>query len=354
MNKSKNQNILNGLGIHIHGGMSVLDVFLKIKFNNYLIDSRSKDKKFNKLNNITYINSSLYSRLKSEFHLKKLSNKNKLLKITYLGGLPPLFNSHSFNICCFQNANIFPEFYKNYRFISWLFSKDFIRYLYFHLFKNNTDLWVVFSPISKRILINNNIQDYKIKELNIFNEGIKALNKTNKKRIYDFVYPASFKPHKNHKNLIQALIILSKKNIRPKILLTLNKIEKEQSKIEFYKKKYNLNLFFYFSKDRKKFLKIYDKCKALIYPSFNETIGLPIIEAKNKKLLLVCADKPYTDQFFNVDIKFNPNDPISIANAMRKALMNKFRIRKSIKGKSSIKQIEFYKNDINTLKNLFI
>ena len=48
MYNQKNLNILNALGMHIHGGMSILDIFLKIKFNKYLVDKRIDNKKFKK------------------------------------------------------------------------------------------------------------------------------------------------------------------------------------------------------------------------------------------------------------------------------------------------------------------
>ena len=101
MKKREYYNILNATGIHIHGGMSVLDNFLKIKFDKYLVDSRSKFENFKNLKGLSFINNSLYSRLKNELYLKKLSEKKKFLKITYLGGLPPLFNNSSFNISYF-------------------------------------------------------------------------------------------------------------------------------------------------------------------------------------------------------------------------------------------------------------
>ncbi len=353
MKKREYYNILNATGIHIHGGMSVLDNFLKIKFDKYLVDSRSKFENFKNLKGLSFINNSLYSRLKNELYLKKLSEKKKFLKITYLGGLPPLFNNSSFNICCFQNANIFPDFYNNYKLISWFFSKDFIRFIYLYLLKNNVDLWIVFSPISKKILIKNNIKEFKIKQLNIFENKKFKIKKNNK--IYDFIYPATYKPHKNHENLLKALIILSKKNIRPKVLLTLNEFEKEKININFYIKKYNLKIFFYFSKSKKNFLKKYNLCKALVYPSLNETIGLPIIEAKNRGLFLLCSNKPYSRQFFLPDLEFDPMSPKNIAEKMIRTMEINFKNVTKLKNFKKLRSISNSKiANIKELKDLFV
>jgi len=344
--KKKFISILNATGIHMHGGMSILDNFLKFNFSKYLIDSRSDYIKLKKLNNVLFIKNSFYGRFRNELKLKKNANENT--KVIYLGGLPPIFNSKSLIITCFQNANIFPEFYNNSKKLDWLLSRDFIRYIFFHLFKKNSDIWVVFSPISKMILINNNISEYKIKLVNIFDK-INNVN-SNTKKIYDFIYPASFKPHKNHKNLLNALVILAKKHLRPSVLLTLTSEEQRLLKTDYLMKKYDLKLFFYYTKNTNNFIKIYDKCKSLIYPSLNETIGLPIIEAKQKNLLLACSNKPYSYQFYKPDYKFNPYNPDDIASVMIKIIRNNFKV---LKKKSNEKQLD-YKNDILNFKDMFI
>ena len=81
MKKKKYYNILNATGIHIHGGMSVLDNFLKIDFDKYLVDSRSKFENFKKKKSLNFVNNSLYARLKNELYLKKLSKKKNFLRL---------------------------------------------------------------------------------------------------------------------------------------------------------------------------------------------------------------------------------------------------------------------------------
>ena len=85
-----------------------------------------------------------------------------------------------------------------------------------------------------------------IKIINIYEEfrKIKVIEKNNNEEIiYDFIYPASYMEHKNHKILIDTLIDLSKQNIFPKVLITLD--EKSLLKINFHEivKKYKLNFF---------------------------------------------------------------------------------------------------------------
>ena len=55
--------------------------------------------------------------------------------------------------------------------------------------------------------LKNKVKEFKIKQLNIFENEKHKIRKNN--RIYDFIYPATYKPHKNHENLLKALIILT-------------------------------------------------------------------------------------------------------------------------------------------------
>ena len=90
-----------------------------------------------------------------------------------------------------------------------------------------------------------------IKIINIYEEfrKIKVIEKNNNEEIiYDFIYPASYMEHKNHKILIDTLIDLSKQNIFPKVLITLD--EKEEFACNQYPNKSKPNTkFVYHSSD---------------------------------------------------------------------------------------------------------
>ena len=80
--------------------------------------------------------------------------------------------------------------------------------------------------------------------------------------------------------------MLSKEKIYPSLLLTLSKKEINKLKLNDLIKKYNLNI------DSK--LYEYDKIshgyqisQALIFPSYNETLGLPLIECQKFNLDVV-------------------------------------------------------------------
>ena len=92
-----------------------------------------------------------------------------------------------------------------------------------------------------------------IKIINILSDFSIIENNNNFEYKYDFtIYPASGLKHKNHKLLFEILIELSKENIYPKILTTLE--QKYLDDIRFYqlREKYNLKIDNYFEKKIKK------------------------------------------------------------------------------------------------------
>jgi len=326
--------ILNAQGINSGGGLSIYKIFQQIYFKKKFTDPRLKKKKIIRNFIIFYI-----QRLINEIRIKLKYDID--YNFLYIAGLPPPFRLKNLVYCVFQNANIFYSLDKN--FLNWIFSLDIARYLYFKLFSSNVDIWLVMSVKSKNILINNGIKEYSIKTFNITSEYKKFFKKNKVKKKYDLIYPASYLRHKNHINLIKALIILSKINIYPKVLFVNNKKEKfvhknliNQFKLNITFDSYSLN----------KIGRAYNASKALIYPSINETIGLPIIESNFFNLVIITSNLPYAYEFVTPNYTFDPNNPASIAKVIKKFLSSKNK-------KSYLNTQNFDFNNIQDLKKIF-
>ena len=67
-------------------------------------------------------------------------------------------------------------------------------------------------------------------------------------------------------------------------------------------------------------MNIYKKIEYLIYPSYFEAYGLPLIEAKNYGLKLLTADIDYCWDIVNPDDFFNPYDVSSIERCVKRAI----------------------------------
>lgn len=330
------------IGLHKEGGLNILNKFLKENENYiYILDKRLKGKI--KVKNSYFKSNNFFFVIIHLFFLKfKLRKEDNLI---FLNGLPPVFKFKCTVSVMFQNANLFKEFYK-INFIKWLFSKDSLRYLDFKIGLKNVDNWYVFSPVSKKIL-SKYLKNYiNLKIINIF-ENYKYKNfDSNQNYNYDFIYPASLMNHKNHKLLIDVLIRLSKKNIYPKVLLTLS--DKEKDKLDFNKLKneYKIKIFNYYDVDQEKFKNIYKKCKALLYLSSNETIALPIIEANMYRLFIIAPKLPYSEQFVKPDITFDIDNENDLLKCIEYSLKNSFKFN------NRKKQNINFQGDI-TLNNFF-
>jgi len=143
---------------------------------------------------------------------------------------------------------------------------------------------------------------------------IKIKRKKREKKIYDFIYPANGASHKNHKNLIKAFIILSKLKIFPRLLITLNKVDIVKFKVTYLVNKFQLKIVNKPNNDREKFLKNYNKSKALIFPSYSETLGLPLMEAQKFGIDILASDRNFAKEYTSKERLFNPTHPRDIAN----------------------------------------
>ena len=134
--------------------------------------------------------------------------------------------------------------------------------------------------------------------------------------IFKLFYPSSYYKHKNHKVIID----LCKQNII------------SSDKLEFIftiPHKFN-NIFDKISDTLIKNIgpltneEVFDNYKnvnALIFPSLNESYGLPLIEAMKMNLFIICADLPYAKWICGNQAKyFNPNDTNSLYTAIKEVL----------------------------------
>lgn len=331
------------VGLHKEGGLNILNRFVKENENyTYILDNRLK----NKINikNSYFKSNNFFSIIINLIYLKfKLKKEDHLV---FLNGLPPVFKYDCTVSVMFQNANLFREFYK-INTLKWLFSKDFLRFLDFKIGLNNVDNWYVFSPISKKIL-SNYLKNYiNLKTINIFEDYKPQNPNKNKNYKYDFIYPASLMSHKNHKLLIDVLINLSKKQIYPKVLLTLN--DEEKNKIDFNKliEKYKIKIFNYYDSNQQNFQNIYNHCKALLYISSNETIALPILEANKYNLFIIAPKLPYSEQFIKPHLSFDINKEKDLLSCIEYCLKNNFNLtnqtKENLQFDSNIKLSNFFK-----------
>ena len=344
--------IFNCISIHNGGGIIYLSLMhnqIDKKGNLILLDERARNKlrpfknadiKFFKKNlfrNIFVLKERIIQTNTFKNSQKKI--KNHFFQEYYLNGIPPFFRfSKETNkvYVLFQNRNLF--FYLNYFNRRLFFSFNFIIYHILHSilinsFLKDTDYILVQTKTMKKILSSYKpknrifVQDnfwkditldaylkntnHKIK-INNFDkkliERIKNLSKFNKL----FFYPASLDPHKNHKRLFKCFNKLSK--LKYKELILLVTLEHSQLPKEI---KNNKQIIFLGTKSFRVINQIYKLVDFLIFPSLNESLGLPLIEASLCNLPIIASDLDYV---YDVSTPSYTFDPFSEEDIFKKIL----------------------------------
>jgi glycosyltransferase involved in cell wall biosynthesis len=137
---------------------------------------------------------------------------------------------------------------------------------------------------------------------------------------HDFVYIASGDPHKNHRRLIDAWVLLAEEGFLPSLALTIDQVRFPDlfAWIEGQKRIYNLRI------DNKGILtssqvgSLYNSAGALIFPSLLESFGLPLIEAKNAGLPVLAGELDYVRDILHPAETFDPQSAVSISRAIKR------------------------------------
>ena len=137
---------------------------------------------------------------------------------------------------------------------------------------------------------------------------------------HDFLYVASGEPHKNHRNLVAAWQILADDNVRPSLALTLD-ISKDQAlwnDLNEVIKKDRLNISNH--TDQSLVRRLYLRSGALIYPATFESLGLPLLEAREFNMPILASELDFVRDSLDPEQTFDPSSALSIARAVQRFL----------------------------------
>lgn len=154
-----------------------------------------------------------------------------------------------------------------------------------------------------------------------------------------FFYPASNFIYKNHKVIFDAAKLLEKDSINNfKIYLTL-----KENQLPFKDK----NIRYLGHLNRDKVFDFYER-SILIFPSYIESFGLPLIEAALKGDIILAANTEFSNELLNGYgnvYYFDYNDPRALASLMKKVIIGKIKadgkvLRMSKNGESLLLSIK--------------
>jgi glycosyltransferase involved in cell wall biosynthesis len=143
-----------------------------------------------------------------------------------------------------------------------------------------------------------------------------------------FFYPAAFMEYKNHKIIVEACVRLQQRGIKDyKVVFTL--AGNETKKIKMLLKKIQamqLNIEFVGRMTKEQVYEMYTK-SILLFPSYIETFGLPMLECKMCNGVIIASDYAFSheilDGYPNAYF-FNPFNALQLANLMQKFINNEF------------------------------
>lgn len=136
----------------------------------------------------------------------------------------------------------------------------------------------------------------------------------------NFVYVASGEPHKNHRRLIEAWILLAGEGLFPSLCLTLDEIRFAGlcQEIDEVRQRHGVKVENVGVLPHQDVLALYKKTGALIYPSNFESFGLPLIEARQAGLPVLASELDYVRDVLDPEQTFNPESSVSIARAVKR------------------------------------
>jgi glycosyltransferase involved in cell wall biosynthesis len=330
--------LVDAIYINSGGGAILLEILVnklgeqKIKAF-LLLDSRLKGKFKNKHKfDCVFLEASIIKR-----HLFYKKNKTTFAKILCFANVPPTVKMNCIVFTFFQNVLLLN---KESFSISNKLKELFIKY-----FKYNTNYWIVQTNVVKNLLINELGLNREILILPFFSDR-KFPSKTrmkNNSQSINFIYVSSGEPHKNHINLLNAFYKFNMSNPNVNLILTIEEKYTHLIKlVDFYISLGVKIVNFGFINSIEN---LYISADICIYPSFNESFGLGLIEAAQADLPIICTNRPYALEIITPACTFNPNNTDSIFNCLInfKSILNKkseLRIESQL-----IKIITLLKND---------
>ena len=272
---------------------------------------------------VKWVGHSVLHRLNSEWWLTRHVQKNDVLLC--FGNLPPLFRSRGRVIVFVQNRYLVESLSLHGHSVT-VRLRIYIERWWLIQCAKNVDLFVVQTPTMKSLLQSRIARG---KAVAVFpfvgaNEGYtrSAPARTASVFKYDFLYVASGEPHKNHRNLIEAWCLLAQAGTFPSLCLTVDETAfpeicrwLQRKKTDFGLKMENLG-----SIPHAQIQLLYGQARAFIFTSAFESLGLPLIEARQAGLPVLAPELDYVRDVLDPEQVFDPASPISIARAVKRFL----------------------------------
>jgi len=292
-------------------------VFLDRRFDKSLLAGLIDDRQIS----IRSVDSTVLSRLWSEFAISRLASRHKGSTVLCLGSIPPLFSCDANVVLYFQTVLYFRAFRK---YLGGLGSrmKLSVEGLWIRSRIKSVDRVFVQSRLVRDLLC----QEYGLDGGSVSVMPFADLEDLKSVRAQGhaaarsgFFYPALGTPHKNHKTLIDAWVLLARQDLFPPLLLTIDpRFDRlleylERARIDSKIRVVNLGLI-----SHQQVLSQMSVSQAMIFPSVCESFGLPLLEARENGVPVIASERDYVREILDPVETFDPESALSIARAVKR------------------------------------
>ena len=315
--------------IHVGGGLVLLKGLIEswpssMQFNAYL-DVRIKGiLDLPELSNVVWVRNTIFDRLRCDYMLSKAVSENDT--VTTFNGVPPVFKFQAKLIVFLQNRILIDDI-SHLKFNSRTKLRLTYERFLFSLLRKRVDEFIVQTDTFKSLLaiwfgsktgFRSTVPSIKVMP---FMQPVDLGALSAKENLaWDFIYVADGLPHKSHLMLFDAWEELARQDLFPSLALTLGPLETELlSKIrELQKMGLKITNLGYLSHES--LLQQYRQSRALIYPSLQESFGLPLVEAFHLELPILASELDYVYDVCRPNVTFDPTSYRSIARAVSRFL----------------------------------
>ncbi len=201
-----------------------------------------------------------------------------------------------------------------------MFWTQYIKYLYVKQNNDNTDYYLVQTPHMMQGLVELGLKkEAECMILPFYDTAKYHMGGLpfSERRKNEFVFISNPTPQKNYPGLLDAWEYLLAKGYTPKLHVTIDDtapVFLERVK-ELNKKGADIVNHSYLDPRE-----LYFNCPYLIFPSFMESFGLPLIEAAESGMKILASEMPYVHDVITPSLTFDQTKPASIGDAVIKAM----------------------------------
>lgn len=276
---------------------------------------------------IIWAEHSVSGRLRAECALRQLTDPGDTVLCFH--NLPPLFLKEAQIVCYLHNPFVISDISLGHRF-SWIRIRIGLERIISTLFKRKVTRYAVQTGLMRERLAKwfgdspPPIDVYPfapsamtLSELTASSEDNEPKSLGSDKR-WDFFYPSDGSDHKNHLRLFAAWRLLSDIGHYPSLAVTLDR-EKDVLLLDALKEMFGDNKSHIVNLGKLNYREVaeqYKNSKSLIFPSFEESFGLPLIEAAHFEIPIIAPELDYVREVCEPSQTFNPYSSRSIAMAV--------------------------------------